>query len=123
MNAVVYGLGTLGRDALAILVSMYLMFYLTEVRGIGGAQLAALTAIMVAMRVFDALNDPFMGVVVDNTRSRWGKFKPWIAVGALAWAGGTRQFLGGFAVALTAAVASVLIARRAGREALEDWRA
>lgn len=86
MNAIVYGLGTLGRDALAILVSMYLMFYLTEVRGIGGAQLAALTAIMVAMRVFDALNDPLMGMVVDNTRTRWGKFKPWIAAGALAWA-------------------------------------
>lgn len=43
-----------------------------------------------------------------------------LGFGALAWAGGTRQFLGGFAVALTAAVASVLIARRAGREALED---
>jgi len=45
-----------------------------------------------------------------------------LGFGALAWAGGTRQFLGGFAVALTAAVASVLIARRAGRGALEDWR-
>lgn len=46
-----------------------------------------------------------------------------LGFGALAWAGGTRQFLGGFAVAMTSAIASVLIARRAGREALEDWRA
>ena len=88
-----FGLGTLGRDMLAALVSLYLMFYLTEVLDISGTQLAAVTAILVVMRVFDAVNDPIMGVVVDNTRSRWGKFKPWIAVGALAWAAaGTAMF-------------------------------
>ena len=80
-----FGLGTLGRDMLAALVSLYLMFYLTDVLDVSGAQLAAVTAILVAMRVFDAVNDPVMGVVVDNTRSRWGKFKPWILVGAVLW--------------------------------------
>ena len=80
-----FGLGTLGRDMLAALVSMYLMFYLTEVIDVSGAQLAAVTVILVIMRVFDAVNDPVMGVVVDNTRSRWGKFKPWILVGAVLW--------------------------------------
>lgn len=80
-----FGLGTLGRDMLAALVSMYLMFYLTEVIDVSGAQLAAVTVILVIMRVFDAVNDPVMGVVVDNTRSRWGKFKPWILLGAVLW--------------------------------------
>lgn len=80
-----FGLGTLGRDMLAALVSLYLMFYLTEVLDISGTQLAAVTVILVVMRVFDAVNDPIMGVVVDNTRSRWGKFKPWILVGAVLW--------------------------------------
>ncbi|MHA6512166.1 glycoside-pentoside-hexuronide (GPH):cation symporter [Tessaracoccus sp. Z1128] len=80
-----FGLGTLGRDMLAALVSLYLMFYLTEVLDVSGAQLAAVTVILVVMRVFDAVNDPVMGVVVDNTRSRWGKFKPWILVGAVLW--------------------------------------
>ena len=80
-----FGLGTLGRDMLAALVSLYLMFYLTEVLDVSGAQLGAVTVILVVMRVFDAVNDPVMGVVVDNTRSRWGKFKPWILVGALLW--------------------------------------
>ena len=80
-----FGLGTLGRDMLAALVSLYLMFYLTEVLDISGTQLAAVTAILVVMRVFDAVNDPIMGVVVDNTRSRWGKFKPWILAGAVLW--------------------------------------
>ena len=80
-----FGLGTLGRDMVAALVSMYLLFYLTDVLNISGAQLGAITVVLVVMRVFDAVNDPFMGVVVDNTRSRWGKFKPWIFWGALLW--------------------------------------
>ncbi|OKL52935.1 sugar transporter [Bowdeniella nasicola] len=81
-----FGLGTLGRDMLAALVAMYLMFYLTEVVDISASTVVAVTVIMVVMRVFDAVNDPVMGIIVDNTRSRWGKFKPWIAIGALAWA-------------------------------------
>nr|WP_237267984.1 glycoside-pentoside-hexuronide (GPH):cation symporter [Tessaracoccus aquimaris] len=80
-----FGLGTLGRDMVAALVSMYLLFYLTDVLNISGTQLGAITVVLVVMRVFDAVNDPFMGVVVDNTRSRWGKFKPWIFWGALLW--------------------------------------
>jgi melibiose permease/lactose/raffinose/galactose permease len=84
-----FGLGTLGRDMVAALVSMYLMFYLTDVLNISGAQLAAITVILVLMRIFDAVNDPFMGVIVDNTRTRFGKFKPWIFWGALLWGAAT----------------------------------
>lgn len=80
-----FGLGTLGRDMVAALVSMYLLFYLTDVLDISGTRLAVITAILVAMRIFDAVNDPFMGVLVDNTHTRWGKFKPWIFWGALLW--------------------------------------
>lgn len=86
MTAFAYGLGTLGRDMLAALVAMQLMFYLTDVLDIGGAELFAVTVVMVLMRVFDAVNDPFMGMIVDNTRTRWGKFKPWMGGGALLWA-------------------------------------
>lgn len=73
----------------AALVAMFLMVYLTEVVQVSNATLGAVTAVLVLMRFFDAVNDPVMGVVVDNTRTRWGKFKPWIAIGALAWAGAT----------------------------------
>ncbi|SDL63245.1 glycoside-pentoside-hexuronide (GPH):cation symporter [Tessaracoccus oleiagri] len=86
MTAFAYGLGTLGRDMLAAMVSLFLMFYLTDVLGISGAELIAVTVVMVAMRIFDAVNDPFMGMIVDNTRSRWGKFRPWMGLGALLWA-------------------------------------
>lgn len=80
-----FGLGTLGRDMVAAMVSMYMLFYLTDVIGLSNTELAVATTIIVVLRIFDAVNDPLMGFVVDNTRTRWGKFKPWIAVGALAW--------------------------------------
>lgn len=84
-----FGLGTLGRDMVAAMVTMFLMVYLTEVLDLSNSTLAAVTVVLVVLRVFDAVNDPVMGLIVDNTRSRFGKFKPWIAGGAVAWAFGT----------------------------------
>jgi len=83
-NKYCFGLGTLGRDALYTLISMYLITYLTEVVGLSDGQLAIIGTIMVVCRVFDALNDPVMGTIVDNTKTKWGKFKPWIVFGAIA---------------------------------------
>ena len=83
-NKLCFGLGTLGRDGVYTLVSMYLLTYLTEVVGLSNEQLAIIGGLMVVFRVFDALNDPVMGTIVDNTNTRWGKFKPWILFGVLA---------------------------------------
>lgn len=80
-----FGLGTLGRDMTAALVSMYLIFYLTDVIGVSDSALTVITITIFALRIFDACNDPVMGMIVDNTSTRWGKFKPWIALGALLW--------------------------------------
>lgn len=88
-NRLSFGVGTLGRDASAGLVSMYLMFYMTEVLNISTAATISVTTIIAAMRIFDALNDPIMGLIVDNTKTRWGKFKPWIMLGAGLWAAAT----------------------------------
>jgi melibiose permease/lactose/raffinose/galactose permease len=82
-NRFTFGLGTIGRDMAYALVSMYLMFYLTDILELSDAVIALVTAVLVAERVFDALNDPIMGVIVDNTQTRFGKFKPWMASGAL----------------------------------------
>lgn len=81
-----FGLGTIGRDMLGAMVSLHLMFYLTDILLITERELVMVTIALVILRAFDAINDPFMGFVVDNTRSKWGKFKPWIAVGAIGWA-------------------------------------
>lgn len=82
-NHYTFGLGTIGRDMLYTLVSMYLMFYLTDVLQLSNKTLAWVSAWILVCRVFDAFNDPVMGVVVDNTRTRFGKFKPWVAFGAV----------------------------------------
>lgn len=82
-NRYAFGLGTIGRDMLYSIVSMYMIFYLTDVLELPTSTIWWVTIIMVLARVFDALNDPVMGVIVDNTHTRFGKFKPWIALGAL----------------------------------------
>ncbi|PIE04247.1 MAG: sugar transporter [Spirochaetales bacterium] len=82
-NRYSFGLGTIGRDMVYSLISMYLMFYLTDILQLSNAVLWWITFIIMAARIFDALNDPVMGTIVDNTRTRFGKFKPWIALGAL----------------------------------------
>ena len=82
-NMIMYPLGTVGRDMVYCLVTNFLLTYILFTKGLTPAQLGAVTAIMVAARVFDALNDPVMGNIIENTRTRWGKFKPWLLVGML----------------------------------------
>ena len=80
-NLIMFPLGTVGRDMVYALVTNFLLTYVLFTRALTPAQLSAITAIMFAARVFDALNDPVMGNIIESTRSRWGKFKPWIVIG------------------------------------------
>ncbi len=82
-NKYCFGLGTVGRDGLYSLVSMYLMAYLTEVVGLSDFYLGIVTVLLFVFRVFDSVNDPFVGTLVDNTNTKWGKFKPWIFGGMI----------------------------------------
>lgn len=86
-NRFTFGLGTVGRDMVYSMVSMYLMFYLTDVLKVTTTQLWWITGIFLVCRVYDALNDPIMGVIVDNTHTRWGRFKPWILFGMIVGGG------------------------------------
>ena len=83
-NRYTFGLGTIGRDMLFTLVSMYLLFYLTDIMQFSNTMLWWLTSILLVARIFDAVNDPIIGIFIDNTHSRFGKFKPWIAAGAFS---------------------------------------
>ena len=82
-NRFTFGLGTIGRDMVYSMVSMYLIFYLSDILQLNDTTILYATNIMLAARIFDALNDPIMGTIVDNTKSRFGKFKPWIVFGSL----------------------------------------
>ena len=82
-NLWMFPLGTVGRDMMYNLVTNFLLTYILFTKGLSAAQLAAITAIMVAARVFDALNDPIMGNIIEQTRTKWGKFKPWLVIGIL----------------------------------------
>ncbi|MDR0442856.1 MAG: glycoside-pentoside-hexuronide (GPH):cation symporter [Treponema sp.] len=82
-NRLTFGLGTIGRDMVYSIVSMYLIYYLTDVINLPTGTLWWVAGIILIARVYDALNDPVMGFIVDNTHTRWGKFKPWIAIGAV----------------------------------------
>lgn len=82
-NRLFFGLGTIGRDMFYTTVSMYLIYYLTDILNLPDATMWWMALILTVLRVFDALNDPFMGLLVDNTNSRFGKFKPLMILGAV----------------------------------------
>ena len=83
LNKYCFGLGTVGRDALYSLVSMYLLVHLTDVVKFSDGGLAVIGVMLTLFGVFDAIIDPFVGAIVDNTKTRWGKFKPWILIGMI----------------------------------------
>ena len=83
LNKICFGLGTVGRDALYSLVSMYLLVHLTDVVGFSDNNLAVIGTMLTLFGTFDAVIDPFVGAIVDNTKTRWGKFKPWILIGMI----------------------------------------
>jgi len=82
-NKICFGLGTIGRDALYSLVSMYLLVHLTDVVGFSDGGLGVIGVMLTLFGIFDAVIDPFVGAIVDNTKTKWGKFKPWILIGMI----------------------------------------
>ncbi len=82
-NLIFFPLGTVGRDMVYCLVTNYLLTFILFTRSLSNGQLAAVTGIMVAARIFDGLNDPVMGNIIERTRTKWGKFKPWLLIGTL----------------------------------------
>ena len=75
-----YGLGAVGKDMVYMLSASYILYYYQDILGV---KALAMGVILMAARVFDAFNDPIMGILVAKTRTRWGKFRPWLFVGTL----------------------------------------
>lgn len=78
-----FSLGTIGRDFLYFLFNSFLMTFILFTKTTDNKMLMVVGAIIVVARIFDALNDPIMGGIVENTRTKWGKYKPWQLLGAV----------------------------------------
>ncbi|HAX5209479.1 TPA: MFS transporter [Escherichia coli] len=75
-----YGMGDAASHIIFDNVMLYMMFFYTDISGIPAGFVG--TMFLVA-RALDAISDPCMGLLADRTRSRWGKFRPWVLFGAL----------------------------------------
>lgn len=75
-----YGLGAVGKDMMYMLSASYVFYYFQDILG---ASALALGIISMVARVFDAFNDPIMGVIVAKTKTKWGKFRPWLLIGTI----------------------------------------
>ncbi len=75
-----YGLGAVGKDMVYMLSASYILYYFQDILGVSAA---AMGVILMVARVFDAFNDPIMGAIVAKTKTRWGKFRPWLLIGTI----------------------------------------
>ncbi len=78
-----YSMGGIGRDMAYQLVNTYLLTFITFTKGLSTTEFAMVGVIMVLCRIFDGCNDPFMGSLIEITRTKIGKFKPWILAGVI----------------------------------------
>ena len=70
-----YSIAGLGQNIICQLVTTFFMLYMTDVAGVSATWLAWM---FLAARLFDALNDPVMGSIVEMTRTRQGKMRPYL---------------------------------------------
>ncbi|MFA5449793.1 MAG: glycoside-pentoside-hexuronide (GPH):cation symporter [Clostridia bacterium] len=79
-----YTLGGVGRDMAYTLYSTYLLTFILFTKGVTDVQFGVISTILIVCRIWDAINDPVMGGIIENTKSKMGKFKPWILIGVLS---------------------------------------
>ena len=82
-NKYFFGLGTVGRDMFYAFESSAILYFLSDVLSLPLWVFAATSMVLSVLRVFDALNDPITGLIIDNIHSPWGKFKPAILIGGV----------------------------------------
>lgn len=79
-NMLGYGIGAIGLDLSYGMFYSFLSHYLVTTLGLKEGFLLLLTPLA---RIWDGINDPMMGTIVDNTRTKYGKYRPWIVIGAV----------------------------------------
>ncbi|MBO4358558.1 MAG: MFS transporter, partial [Erysipelotrichaceae bacterium] len=82
-NKYFFGLGTVGRDMFYAFEANAIIYFLSNILELPLSTFAMVSFVLTILRVFDALNDPITGLIIDNIRSPWGKFKPPMLIGCL----------------------------------------
>ena len=77
-STIAYAIGSSGSNASFYMINNYLMLFYTDIVGLAGT---AISLIMLIARIWDAINDPMMGMIEDRTKSKLGKFRPWLIIG------------------------------------------
>jgi len=75
-----YGLAAVGKDMVYMLSASYVLYYYQDILGVSAI---AMGVILMAARIFDAFNDPIMGIIVAKTKTKFGKFRPWLFIGTV----------------------------------------
>ena len=75
-----YALAAVGKDMVYMLSASYVLYYFQDILGVSAV---AMGIILLVARIFDAFNDPIMGIIVAKTKTRFGKFRPWLLIGTL----------------------------------------
>jgi len=75
-----YGLGDLPSGLYLNFFGAYLLYFFVD---LGGVAPAAMALMLLLSRCFDAVTDPIMGALADRTRSRWGRYRPYLLFGAI----------------------------------------
>jgi len=78
-----YCIGATGRDAAYTLVSMFILTYIQYTMKLKIIQFTVISAAMVVCMVWDAVNDLMMSTIIENSRYKAGKYRPFIIVGAI----------------------------------------
>lgn len=78
-----YGLGDFACNLIWQVISLYLLYFYTDVMKLDAKAIAAM---FVVCRVIDAVTDVLVGFAIDRTRTRWGKSRPWFLFGAVPFA-------------------------------------
>lgn len=82
-------LGNLGHSAFYGVMSTYFIIFITSGmfnglnQSVADRLIGLITGLMVVIRIAELVIDPILGNIVDNTKTRWGKFKPWILIGTV----------------------------------------
>lgn len=79
LSKLAYGMGDVGCNFSWMFVGNFLMIFYTDVFGIG---MSAVATLMLVSRFWDAVNDPIIGALSDKTRTRWGRYRPWLLFSA-----------------------------------------